>query len=135
RGGYDRMLRYVLRHRRATLAVTVATIVLSGYLYAIVPKGLFPQQDTGFLSGIARASQNVSFGSMRELEEKVNAIVLADPDLESAVSFIGAANGWAGNQGTVFVGLRPDRRTTADQVIARLRPALASIPGITLFLQ
>jgi multidrug efflux pump subunit AcrB len=134
--GYDRGLSWVLDHTALTLVVTMATIGVTVALAVIVPKGLFPQQDTGLLSGFAEAAQDISSSAMRELQEKVNAIVVTDPDVAHAVAFVGGGQG-AGNTGTAFVTLKPygQRRSTADQVIARLRPRLARVPGITLFLQ
>jgi hydrophobe/amphiphile efflux-1 (HAE1) family protein len=134
---YEHALDWVLRHRRLTLLVTVGTVVLSVMLFATVPKGLFPQQDAGALAGFSQAPQDVSFVAMRARQEAVNAVVQADPDVAHVVSFIGAANGSTGNNGTVFVDLKskPPRKLSADQIIGRLRPKLAKIAGIDLFLQ
>jgi len=136
--GYDRALRVTLRHAKLTALVTVVlTVGLTVLLAVRIPKGLFPQQDTGLLSGFAQASQDISSPAMRGRQEAVNAIVNADPDVDHAVSFVGASNGSTGNTGTVFVALKPyaHRKATPDQVIARLRPKLAQVPGVTLFLQ
>src|SRR5262249_20642776 len=102
----------------------------------IVPKGLFPQQDTGLISGFSEAAQDISSTAMKHAQEKVNEIVRADPDVAHVISFVGGSQG-AGNTGTVFVSLKPYalRKSTADQVIARLRPKLARVPGMNLFLQ
>jgi hydrophobe/amphiphile efflux-1 (HAE1) family protein len=134
--GYGRALDAVLAHRRFVLGVTLATIAGTIALYVFVPKGLFPQQDVGMIAGFAQAPQDVSFAAMVERQQKVNAIVEADPDVAHVVSFVGAG-GRANtiNTGTVFVELRHGKRTRADAVIARLRPKLAKIEGITLFLQ
>jgi multidrug efflux pump subunit AcrB len=134
---YERALDWVLRHRGATLFITLGTVVLSVALFATVPKGLFPQQDAGALAGFSEAPQDVSFTAMRQRQEAVNAIVGADPDVAHVISFIGAANGSTGNNGTVFVDLRPKppRTLAADQIIGRLRPKLAKVPGMNLFLQ
>jgi multidrug efflux pump len=135
--GYDRALGWVLDHSRIMLAVTAATLALTVGLAIFIPKGLFPQQDTGMLSGFTQAPQDISSQAMRQKQQDVNAIVLRDPDVAHAVAFVGAANGSTGNNGTVFVTLKPydKRKSTADQVINRLRPKLAAVPGVTLFLQ
>ena len=135
--GYDRALRVVLRHAKAMVLLTLATVALTVVLAVRIPKGLFPQQDTGLLSGFSEASQDISSAGMRARQEAVNAIVNHDPDVAHAVSFVGAANGSTGNTGTLFVALKPyaERKSTPDEVIARLRPKLAQVPGVTLFLQ
>jgi multidrug efflux pump subunit AcrB len=134
-GAYDRGLRFVLRHRIVTGLVTLGTVALSVALYALVPKGLFPQQDTGLLSGFSDAPQDVSFVAMRERQEKVLEVLRRDPDVQNVVSFIGGQG--TQNTGNVFIALKPRarRRASADQIIARLRPKLAQVPGIQLFLQ
>jgi hydrophobe/amphiphile efflux-1 (HAE1) family protein len=134
---YEHALDWVLRHRGITLFITLGTLVVSVLLFATVPKGLFPQQDAGALAGFSEAPQDVSFVSMRQRQETVNAIVGADPDVAHVISFIGAANGSTGNNGTVFVDLKPKppRKLSADVIIGRLRPKLAKVPGMNLFLQ
>jgi hydrophobe/amphiphile efflux-1 (HAE1) family protein len=134
---YDRGITWVLDHAALVLLLTVGTVVGTVALAWFVPKGLFPQQDTGLLSGFSEASQDISSSAMRAFQEKVNAIVSADPDVAHAISFVGGGPSSSGNTGTVFVTLKPynQRKSTADQVIARLRPKLAKVPGITLFLQ
>jgi multidrug efflux pump subunit AcrB len=127
-----------LRHRGPVLALTAATIALTVALFNYVPKGLFPQQDVGMLIGFSEAPQDVSFASMRERQERVNAVVREDPDVEHAVSFLGGGpGGGAVNTGSVFIALkpRPGRTARADEVIARLRPKLARVEGVQLFLQ
>ena len=133
--GYDRSLRWVLGHDRLMLAVTLVTLGVSVALYVIVPKGLFPQQDTGALAGFSEAPQDVSFPTMKQRQEAVNAVVLSDRAVDHMVSFIGG-NGPL-NNGFMFVQLKPlgQRKRTADQVIADLRPKLARVEGINLFLQ
>ncbi len=135
---YDRALRWVLRHHVLMLLVTGATLALTVYLYVVVPKGLFPQQDTGSIMGFSDAPQDISFPAMKARQEQLNAIVLADPDVAHMVSFIGSGpGGGALNTGTMFVELkpRPRRKATADQIINRLRPKLARVEGINLYLQ
>ncbi len=135
--GYERGLAWVLRHRRLTLLVMLGTVVLNGYLYVIIPKGLFPQQDTGQLQGMTEAPPDVSFPTMRERQEAINRIVMEDPAVERVVAWMGSGNSTS-NTGNISVVLKPrDQRpgVTADQVIARLRPRAAEVPGIKLYLQ
>jgi len=133
-GAYDRSLGWVLEHALLMQAVTVGAAALSLFLYVVVPKGLFPQQDTGSIAGISDAPQDISFPAMRARQELVNKVVLGDPDVAHFVSFIG---GGTLNTGNVFMELKPVgvRHRTADQVIGALRPKLAQVPGINLFLQ
>jgi hydrophobe/amphiphile efflux-1 (HAE1) family protein len=134
-GGYRRGLNWVLSHNHLMVFITVGAAVLSVFLYKVVPKGLFPQQDTGQVAGVAEAPQDVSFAAMRQRAAAVNRVVLTHPAVEKMVAFIGG--GSSGNTGNMFVQLKPigQRSQSADQVIAELRPKLAQIPGITLFLQ
>jgi hydrophobe/amphiphile efflux-1 (HAE1) family protein len=133
--GYDRGLTWVLRHSALMLFVTVAAAVFSVYLYVVVPKGLFPQQDTGSLGGISDAPQDISFPAMRERQDLVNSVVLAHPAVGHMVSFTGGQGSI--NTGNMFIELKPkgQRKQTADEVIGELRPKLAQVPGIQLFLQ
>jgi hydrophobe/amphiphile efflux-1 (HAE1) family protein len=132
--GYDRGISWVLDHEAAMLLATIALAVLSVWLYVVVPKGLFPQQDTGQLAGISDAPQDISFPAMKQRQELVNEVVRKDPAVNHFVSFIG---GGTLNNGNVFIELKakPPRKETADEVIGRLRPQLARVPGIQLFLQ
>lgn len=135
---YDRGLKVALRHRLVTLTSLLVAIGLTGYLYMIIPKGFFPQQDTGMLSGIAEAAQDISFPAMSDRMQAVIDAVLKDPAVASVGSNIGASGVAPSlNQGRMFIALKPrDRRdASADEVIARLRPKLASIPGVRLYLQ
>ena len=131
---YDRALSWVLDHALLMQAVTVAAAALSVLLYVIVPKGLFPQQDTGTISGVTDAPQDISFPAMKARQKLVLDAVLANPAVQNVVSFIGFGTI---NTGNVFVQLKPrsERKQTADQVIGELRPKLARVPGITLFMQ
>jgi len=131
---YGRTLRSALRHRLATLLILVGTIVFNVYLYTVIPKGFFPQQDTGRLNGGILADQSISFQLMREKLESFVRIVSRDPDVDTVVGFTG---GNQTNTGNVFVSLKPltERSLTADQVIGRLRGKLSHVPGATLFLQ
>jgi hydrophobe/amphiphile efflux-1 (HAE1) family protein len=134
-GAYDRGLRWVLAHHGLMLVVTLGAAALSVWLYVVVPKGLFPQQDTGALSGISEAPQDISFPAMKERQELVNRVVLAHPAVHSMVSFTGGFGSI--NTGSVFIELKGKgaRRQSADEVIGELRPKLAQVPGINLFLQ
>ncbi|MEP7049944.1 MAG: efflux RND transporter permease subunit, partial [Pseudomonadota bacterium] len=135
--GYEHALDWVLDHRRLLQAVMVGTIGLTVFLFIILPKGLFPQQDLGQLMGFSEAPQDISFKSMYERQLALNSIVQADPDVANVVSFIGSGNGSTGNTGTVFVDLKPKppRVTSADDVIGHLRPKLAKLVGVKLFMQ
>ena len=134
--GYGRGLSWVLDRQPLMLGVTVAAAALTVVLYVIVPKGLFPQQDTGIISGTSDAPQDISFPAMRERQESLNRVVLANPNVAHMVSFIGGG-GAAPNNGFFFVQLKPrsQRNASADQVIGQLRPQLAKVPGIALYLQ
>ena len=131
---YRMSLGVVLRHQFLTLLVTIGTAALSIYLYVIAPKGFFPQQDTGRLGGAVQASQDISFPAMQEKMKQYVQIVLKDPAVNNVVAFSGGQG--SANTGRMFVVLKPpsERKATADQIINRLRPKLAVIPGATLFL-
>ncbi len=137
---YERSLAWALRHSRLVMAVLLGTVCLNVALYVVIPKGFFPQQDTGSLLGIIQADQSISFQLMRKKLAEVTEIVRRDPAVQSVVGFTGLGGGGVGGQtntATVFVGLKPraERRDTADQIIARLREQLSLVPGATLFLQ
>ena len=136
-GAYAAGLDGVLRFRRLTLLVTLGAVALTGYLGTVIPKGLFPQQDTGQLNGSAEAPQDVSYLTTRDRLQGVASAVLTDPDVHHAVAFIGGGAGSRASSGSLFVELRakPARRLSADDVIARLRRTLGRVPGITVFLQ
>jgi len=134
-GGYDRSLSWVLRHQPLTLAVTLATVAVSVYLYITIPKGFFPQQDVGRLMGQVMADQSISFQAMNEKMGQIVKIVMADDAVDGAVSFYGGQG--TTNVGRMFVTLKPlgQRTLDIDHVMARLRPKLGRVPGATLFLQ
>jgi len=135
---YETALQWVLRNHAFTLGVALATCIATILLYLMVPKGIFPQQDTGVLMGITEASQDISFDAMSKLQQRAARIVLADPAVATLGSFIGAAAGNSTvNNGRMFITLKPrnERSVTADQVIARLRKKLSQVVGINLFLQ
>jgi len=131
---YDRGLQWVLDHQALTLGVTIGTVCLNILLFIIIPKGFFPQQDTGLLNGSIQASQDVSFDAMRVKQRQFSEIVMNDPAVDSIISFVG---GGAINTGRMFVGLKPlsQRKISADLVIQRLRKKLAVVPGATLYMQ
>ena len=131
---YEQSLRWALRHRRLMLVLLLATIVLNGYLYFIVPKGFMPQQDTGRLQGNLIADQSISFQAMQTKLVNFVAIVRADPAVDHVVAFTG---GGQRNGAFFFVILKPiaERQISAELIIARLRRQLAHVPGATLFLQ
>jgi multidrug efflux pump len=131
-------VRFVLRHQTITLLVTLATFVLTIYLYVIVPKGFFPVQDTGVLLGITEAPQTISFSAMGDRQQQLAKVILQDPDVESVSSFIGIdGTNMTLNSGRIQINLkdRETRSTTALEVIQRLEPKLAQVGGIQCFLQ
>ena len=136
--GYDRGLRWVLQHQNLVLLITIGTLILNIYLYIIVPKGFFPQEDTGRLGGAARASQDISFDAMSQKQAQLAAIVQKDPGVDNVLAFAGSGGGGATtNVGRMFIALKPlsQRDANADQIINRLRGKLSHIPGVQLFLQ
>jgi multidrug efflux pump len=137
KSGYERSLSWVLKHPRTMLALTLATMALSIYLYTIVPKGFFPQQDTGRLFGSIQAAQDISFQAMRQKMTEVVDVIMRDPAVDTVTAFAGGSGGGQVNAGRMFIGLKPlaERKLSADQVIARLRPRLAAIPGAPTYLQ
>ena len=132
---YTRGLDFVLRHQRATLLTFIATVAVAVMLYVVVPKGFFPQQDTGIIVGLTDAPQDVSFDEMVRLERRLTEVIAADPAVASWGAFVGG--GRPLNNGFVVVGLKPrdERDASADQVINRLRGKIAAVPGGTVFLQ
>jgi multidrug efflux pump len=135
RSGYARSLSWVLRHPRSMLALTLATMALSVYLYTVVPKGFFPQQDTGRMFGNIQAAQDISFQAMRQKLTEVVDIIRSDPAVETVTGFSGGSGNT--NGGRMFIALKPlqERQLSVDQVIARLRPELAKVPGAPTVLQ
>jgi len=136
-GIYEHMLRWVLRNSGIVLAIAIATLALNIYLFVIVPKGFFPQQDTGRLNGNFIGDQSISFQAMQAKITQLSKIAQQDPDVATIQAFSGGGGGTTMNTGRCFLTLRPwgVRKATADEVIARLRPKMNSVPGITLFLQ
>jgi multidrug efflux pump len=135
---YGKTLQWVLKHQTSTLLVTVGTLVLTLFLYVIVPKGFFPVQDTGVIMGVSEAPENVSFPAMAQRQQKLAAIVLQDPDVASLSSFIGIdGTNTTINSGRIQINLKPreERSSTASEVIRRLQPKLNAVEGITLYMQ
>jgi multidrug efflux pump len=137
-GGYERSLGWALRHSRLVLLIFIGAIVLNGFLFYVVPKGFFPEQDTGRLIGSLQADQSVSFQLMTQKLRQMTAIVQADPAVEHVVGYTGVGSGGGFGQintGSVFVSLKPiSERPPVNQVIGRLRSKLAQVPGGRLFL-
>jgi multidrug efflux pump len=135
---YDQGLVWVFRHQFFTLMVTLATVAFTGVLIFIIPKGFFPNQDTGSLLGVSTAAPDVSFPRMMHLQEELAAVVLKDPAVESVASFIGSdGTNATTNSGRLTITLKPraQRSASADEIITRLAPETAKVEGITLFLQ
>ena len=134
---YARGLNWVVRHQRLVLFGVFVTVALTIALYIFVPKGFFPQQDTGLIQGTTQARTDISFAALEEKHLKAVKIILADPAVQAMGSFVGAGGAIAtGNEGRMFITLKPlgQRDATADQVIARLRPKLAHLEGLQTFL-
>jgi HAE1 family hydrophobic/amphiphilic exporter-1 len=133
---YERGLDLALRWRLTTLAIFFATLALSVYLFVVIPKGFFPQQDTGLITASSEAGQDISFADMKRRQEELGAIVQADPDVASVAMSVGGSGG-ALNTGRMFITLKPrsDRGASAQQIIARLRPKLEKVQGARLFMQ
>jgi multidrug efflux pump len=135
---YGRTLTWVLGWQLATLLVAAATLCLTIALYVFIPKGFFPIQDTGVIQGVSEASQSVSFPEMASEQQQLTKIILTDPAVESLSSFIGVdGTNTTLNSGRILINLKPiaARQINASDVVRRLQPALAKVPGITLFMQ
>ena len=136
--GYGRSLEWVLQRQALTMLVFFATVALTVALYIVIPKGFFPIQDTGIIQGISEAPQNVSFQAMAEYQQKLAGLILEDPAVDSLSSFIGVDGiNTTPNSGRFLINLKPhaERTVTATGVIARLKPKLAALSGVTLYLQ
>jgi len=135
---YDRTLQWVLRHRLPTLLSTIALIFVTGWLYVIIPKGFFPEQDTGFIFGQAEARQDISFTAMADIQNRLSAILQKDPGVSGVVGFVGSTGGNSSeNTARMFIQLKPfsERDASAQQIIQRLRPKVAEVPGVKFFMQ
>jgi hydrophobe/amphiphile efflux-1 (HAE1) family protein len=135
--GYRRTLDIALRFQFATLLVFFATLAATVYLFIAIPKGFFPEQDNGMMLGIAESNQDISFEEMKKRTLAVGEVLLSDPAVAAYSTTVGAGQfGQTGNQARFFISLKPweERRVTAQQVIARLRPKLARLEGVQMFL-
>jgi HAE1 family hydrophobic/amphiphilic exporter-1 len=135
---YERTLKFVLRHGTATLAMSLAILIATVYLFGAIPKGFLPSEDIGQVFGFTEAAQGISFTQMKEHQKAVAAVVGSDPDIENLLSSCGPRGSISnGNQGIVFGKLRDRsvRKRNVDQIIQDLRPKLAKIPGIRVYLQ
>jgi hydrophobe/amphiphile efflux-1 (HAE1) family protein len=134
---YEAGLKIVLRHRLITMMVMFATIALTGYFYVIIPKGFFPQQDTGLIISQSEAAQDISFQAMKERQQALQDAIMRDPAVATIGAAVGAGGGvYTANDGRVYITLKPkDQRDPMETVIARLRRNLANIQGITLYMQ
>ncbi|WP_050425334.1 multidrug efflux RND transporter permease subunit [Bradyrhizobium tropiciagri] len=134
--GYERGLDLALRWSRTTLCIFFATVALSVYLFVIIPKGFFPQQDNGFLIAVSQMAEDISFADMKRHQEELSSIVRADPTVDSMAEFIGGG-GTALNSGRMYITLKPreERDANAEQIIARLRPKLEAVEGARLYMQ
>jgi multidrug efflux pump len=138
-GGYERSLIWALKHSALVMVILILTVALNVWLFVIIPKGLFPQEDTGRLIGQMRGDQSISFQAMSKKLSQMMDIIQHDPDVSDVVGFTGAGSGGGGgsvNSAQVFVSLKPlsERASSADEIIARLRPKLGRVPGGQLFL-
>jgi hydrophobe/amphiphile efflux-1 (HAE1) family protein len=134
---YETGLKIVLRHRFITLLTMFGTIALTGYLYTVIPKGFFPEQDTGLIIGLSEAAQDISFQAMAERQQALLDALMRDPAVASVGAAVGAGGGnTTVNDGRVYIALKPkSERGSMAEVLARLRTNLAKIQGITLYMQ
>jgi hydrophobe/amphiphile efflux-1 (HAE1) family protein len=134
---YEAGLKIVLRHRFTTLMTMIGTIALTGYLYVLIPKGFFPEQDTGLIIGLSEAAQDISFQAMAERQQALLNVLIRDPAIASIGAAVGAGGGnTTVNDGRVYIALKPkSERGSMDEVLARLRTNLAKVQGITLYMQ
>jgi hydrophobe/amphiphile efflux-1 (HAE1) family protein len=135
---YDSGLKWTLRHQPFMLGLLFATLAATVYYYVTMPKGFFPQADTGYVQGISEARQDISFAAMTDRQKALAEVIAKDPDVADVAFCVGVTGGSQSiNNGRFWVNLKPrsERKATADQIISRLRPQLARVPGVTLFLQ
>ncbi len=138
RNQYDRTLQIVMRHRFTTLMLSFVVFIATLFLFFVIPKGFFPNEDTGQIFAITEASQDISFDAMRQHQLAAMKIVAADPNVDGFMSAIGAGGASSTlNNGRMFMRLKPrsERKLSADQIIQELRPQLAQVPGINVYLQ
>ena len=137
-GAYDRALRWVLSHERLTMLVALGTLVLTAWLYVIVPKGFFPVQDTGLIQGFSEAPQSISFAAMSQRQQALAKAVLKDPDVDSLSSFIGVdGTNVTLNTGRLLINLKPkaNRKDSVSNIIRHIQAEVADVPGIQLHMQ
>jgi hydrophobic/amphiphilic exporter-1 (mainly G- bacteria), HAE1 family len=135
---YDWGLKKVLKHRLATVFVSLLVLVATGYLFVVIPKGFLPTEDTGQLFGFTEAAQDISYDAMYKHQREIAAVIYKDPNVAGATSIIGGGGGSnASNSGLIFAVLKPrsERIMSAEQIVQSLRPALSKIPGISIYLQ
>ena len=134
---YETTLRWALRHHRIMLGVTLLTVIVNVYLFYLVPKGFFPEQDTGRITGSIQAAQDTSYQSMSEKLAKMVAIIKKDPEVEYVIGFTGGGGGSTTNTARMFISLKPfaTRKASANEIIKRLRGKISSVPGAPTFLQ
>ncbi|HKU76813.1 MAG TPA: efflux RND transporter permease subunit, partial [Pyrinomonadaceae bacterium] len=134
---YERSLTWVLRHPAPMMLLLLITIGVNVYLLVIVPKGFFPQQDTGRLAGGIQGAQDSSFAAMRQRMARFVDIIKADPAVANVVAFTGSGGGTTTNTGRMFIALKPldERKVSAEEIIRRLRRQLATVEGASVFLQ
>jgi hydrophobe/amphiphile efflux-1 (HAE1) family protein len=136
-GAYDRALIVALRHRFTTLMIMLATVAATGWLFVVIPKGFFPEQDTGLILGVTEAAENISPNGMAAIQQNVIRAVMKDPAVASVGAFIGAGGATSTeNQGRVFIALKPEsQRPPIGQVMTQLGHEVSGIPGVRLFMQ
>jgi multidrug efflux pump len=135
---YDRTLGVVMAHRRTTLLVTIGTVAFTALLTILIPKGFFPVEDTGLITGVAEVAPDASFARLMDRQQAVAAVIMADPDVAQVASFVGAdGTNLTANSGRFSVTLKPRSKRSADatEIIARLRKRLAEVEGATVYLQ
>jgi HAE1 family hydrophobic/amphiphilic exporter-1 len=136
RGGYDRTLQIVMRHRGATMLVSLGIFVATVFLFVVIPKGFFPDEDTGRIQATTEAAQDISFDAMREHQLAAMKIVAADPNIDGFISVIGTGTGSASlNNGRMFFRLKDKRKLNANQIIQELRVKFAQMPGMNVYLR
>jgi HAE1 family hydrophobic/amphiphilic exporter-1 len=137
-GLYERTLQKVLHHRRATMAVVLLLTLVTGWLFVKMPKGFLPSEDTGQIFAFTEAAQGISFDDMVDHQKRLADIVARDPNVEAFMSAVGAGgSSSSGNTGRIFMRLKPrsERSLSADEIIQELKPKLATVPGIRMFMQ
>jgi len=136
RTAYARGLDSVLRHTSLTLGLTIGTVAATIWLFGVIPKGFFPQQDTGLLTGTTEGAQDISYAAMKARHKRIEQIVMEDPAVASVASSISGGNGGTVNNGRLFIALKPydQRKAGIDEIISRIRPKTATVKGARLYL-